>query len=65
MEATNEKLLSESYLSDRQLAERYSVHKSTIWYWCTKNRFPSPVRLSKGITRWRVSDIIAWEKEVA
>ncbi|WP_191569512.1 helix-turn-helix transcriptional regulator [Paracoccus yeei] len=50
------------YLSDTQLAARYGVHRSTPWRWAkTDPGFPQPVALSPGCTRWKVSDIEAWE----
>lgn len=41
------------YLSDTQLAARYSVSRSTIWRWTQRGLFPKPVQLSPGTTRWR------------
>ena len=50
------------YLSDKQVADRYSVSRISIWRWRkTDPNFPQPVSLSPGCTRWRLSDIEAWE----
>lgn len=50
------------YLSDTQLAARYGVHRSTPWRWAkTDPDFPQPVALTPGCTRWKLSDIEAWE----
>ncbi|MDT3377420.1 AlpA family phage regulatory protein [Labrys neptuniae] len=50
------------YLSDRQVGQRYNVHKATIWTWLKANpTFPRPVSLSQGCTRWRLSDLEVWE----
>lgn len=51
------------YLSDRQVAERFSVSRVTVWRWVERGRFPSPVKLSPGCTRWRLSDVEMWEQE--
>ncbi|MGJ7456964.1 helix-turn-helix transcriptional regulator [Halomonas sp. RA08-2] len=55
------------YYSDKQLAERFGVTRSTIWRWVKIGLLPAPVRLTKGCTRWRSPDIEAWEesREVA
>lgn len=45
------------YVSAAQLAERYSVNKSTIWRWAQRGVIPQPVRLSEQCTRWRLADI--------
>lgn len=49
------------YLSDAQLAVRYSVSRSTIWRWTNRDLFPKPVQLSPGTTRWRKDDIERYE----
>lgn len=53
------------YLSDKQLGERFSVARGTIWRWHrTDPQFPRAVTLSSGCTRWRLEDIEAWEAQV-
>jgi prophage regulatory protein len=47
----------QQFLSDAQLAERYSVSRSTIWRWTARKLLPQPVHLSPGCTRWRRDDI--------
>ena len=52
------------YLTDRTLAARYEVARSTIWRWLKTNPdFPRPVKLA-GSTRWRLSDLEKWEQDV-
>ncbi|WP_431023792.1 helix-turn-helix transcriptional regulator [Halomonas sp. H5] len=53
------------YLNDRQVAERYSVGRATPWRWLKEGRFPAPVKLGPGCTRWRLTDLEAWEGEQA
>jgi len=52
----------QTYLSDVQVARRFGVVRSTIWRWSVNGNFPQPVRLSAGVTRWRVADIEEWEQ---
>lgn len=55
--------MSEVYLTDLDLAARYGVHRSTPWRWQKAiPDFPKPVVLSPGCTRWRLSEIVAWER---
>lgn len=50
------------FLSDKQVSERYSVSRVTIWRWRqTDPSFPSPVNLSPGCVRWRLADLEMWE----
>jgi predicted DNA-binding transcriptional regulator AlpA len=50
------------YLSDAQIAARYGVSRQTVWRWTSNDpQFPTPIKLSAGCTRWRLSDLEAWE----
>lgn len=54
--------MAEIYISDTQLAARYGVHRSTPWRWAkTAPAFPQPVKLSPQCSRWKLSEIEAWE----
>jgi prophage regulatory protein len=46
----------------RKLTEKLDTSKATIWSWVKQNKFPSPIKLGKGVTVWRKSDIDAWLK---
>ncbi|TQE90693.1 MAG: AlpA family phage regulatory protein [Spiribacter salinus] len=50
-----------TYLRDIDLARRYGIHRVTVWKWVKEGRFPAPVRLAPSTTRWRASDVEAWE----
>lgn len=52
------------FLSDRQVAARYSTSRPTIWRWVKAGSFPPPVKLSPGCTRWPVDRILEWEKNL-
>lgn len=50
------------YLSDRDVARRYSVSRPTIWRWVKdKVGFPSPIKIGKGTTRWHIEDLKVYE----
>lgn len=52
----------EVFLSDFELAARYGVHRSTPWRWVKSvPDFPKPTPLSPGCTRWKLSEVVAWE----
>ena len=36
------------------------VSRTTVWRWVRADKFPAPIRLSGGITAWRVEDIRTW-----
>ncbi len=58
--------MPDTYLSDRQLGARFGVHHLTIRRWeRTDPTFPRSIKLTPGCTRWRLSDIIAWEQSKA
>lgn len=55
--------MADIYASDQQVARRYGVHRSTPWRWLkTDPDFPKPIILSPGCTRWKLSEIEAWEQ---
>jgi predicted DNA-binding transcriptional regulator AlpA len=54
------------WLTDAQLADRFGVTVPTVWRWHAKDpTFPRAVKLSTGTTRWKLSEIEAWEKSRA
>ncbi|MHA7809380.1 MAG: helix-turn-helix transcriptional regulator [Marinobacter adhaerens] len=53
----------EKYLSDRELAIRYEVSRVTPWRWTKKGKFPSPIKLGPNCTRWKLSEVEAWEAD--
>ena len=54
---------ADQFVSDLFLAERYSVHRVTIWRWVREGRFPAPVKLTPGCSRWRMAEVEAHEAE--
>jgi len=58
--------MAEIYITDRQIGARFNVHHLTPRRWLkTDPTFPKPVRLTPGCSRWRLSDIEAWESAKA
>ncbi len=58
--------MPETYLTDRQIGERYNVHHLTPRRWLkTDPTFPKPIHLSPGSTRWKLSDLEDWEANKA
>ena len=54
-------IITPSYVSDLQLAARFSVSRQTIWKWGRDLNFPKPIKLTEGCTRWLLSDVQTWE----
>ncbi|MBY6155801.1 helix-turn-helix transcriptional regulator [Pseudooceanicola nitratireducens] len=50
------------YLTDKQVADFFGVHRSTVWRWEAGNAdgFPKSVALSPGCRRWRREEVEAW-----
>lgn len=51
-----------AFLRDTEAAVRYGVSRPTIWRWTRNGKFPKPVKLGAGSTRWRSTDLEAWEQ---
>jgi len=53
---------AEQYLSDRQVAIRFTISKATVWRWHDNNPdFPRRVKLSPGTSRWKLSELVLFE----
>lgn len=51
------------YISDVQLAERYGVHRATIWRWAQAGHFPKPIQITPGTTRWKLEEVERHDRE--
>jgi len=51
------------YVRDTDLAKRYNVHRVTIWSWARKGLLPPPIKISAGVTRWRLDEVEARDAE--
>jgi len=49
--------LEDKLLTDRDLAEMYSVSRATIWRWSKEGHIPPPIKIA-GSTRWRGADVV-------
>jgi prophage regulatory protein len=54
---------SEQFLTDRAVSARYAIARETVWRWAKDGRLPAPLKI-QGTTRWRLSDLMAYEKEL-
>lgn len=54
--------MSEIYLSDRDFGKRWGVHHLTPRRLAKNDpNFPQPIKLTPGCSRWKLSEIEAWE----
>ena len=40
------------WISDRTIARRYEIARSTVWAWARDGKLPKPVKLGDNVTRW-------------
>ncbi|MBO6867257.1 MAG: transcriptional regulator [Thalassococcus sp.] len=52
------------FLTDQDVARRFKLTRQTIWRWVGSGRFPAPFKLSAGTSRWRLEDILAFERKL-
>ena len=52
-----------NFISVDAVAQRFGVSRATIWRWAQKRNFPQPKKLSPGCSRWKLSDVEAWEEK--
>ena len=49
------------FLTDNQVAEILGVHRGWVWRMIrNKTDFPTPIKLSPGVTRWRAEELENW-----
>ena len=51
------------FLRQRQVLTFVPISKSTLWRQVRARSFPSPVKLSAGVTAWRAEDVRRWIAE--
>lgn len=51
------------FLRQRQVLAFVPISKSTLWRQVRARAFPSPVKLSAGVTAWRAEDVRRWITE--
>lgn len=67
MACNNQPPSPERYIRLRQLiAEKYVPFSApTLWRRVKDGSFPQPYKLSQGVTAWRQSDVVAWQRRHA
>ena len=53
------------FVRQRQVLAVIPISKSTLWRRIRLETFPRPVKLSEGVTAWRVEDVHNWIEERA
>lgn len=53
----------EIYLPGKEVRERYGIGHTTIYDWIKKTDFPKPYKLGPKLSRWRLSELEAWEQQ--
>ena len=56
--------LPDNYSRVKKVAKRYDSTEKSVWRWAAdeNNPFPKPYKLSPGVTAWKNSELIEWEK---
>lgn len=49
--------MNKQYLTDKQLADRWSVSRDTIWRWKRAGLIPAPIKIGPNTTRWKLEEI--------
>jgi len=60
--------LSDDAMIQMRRLQSYQVvpgSPTTIWRRCNANEFPKPIKVSKGITAWRVGDIRKYLRDLS
>lgn len=52
-------------LKIKNVAKLIDVSVTTIWRYYKEEGFPSPIRIGPQSVRWRLSEIVEWQKRMA
>jgi len=52
------------FLRQSQVLAMVPISGATLWRWVKAKKFPAPVKLSIGVTAWRLSDVREWERGI-
>lgn len=54
---------SKTFITDAEIAKIYGVSRQTVWRWARLDpKFPKTIKLSAGVSRWKLSELEAWEQ---
>lgn len=45
------------WMTDRDVAERYSISRISVWRWAREGIIPTPYKLGPNVTRWKSSEL--------
>ena len=55
--------MNDTFLKDIDVAVRFGIQRPTVWRWHRERPdFPRVIKLTPGCSRWKLSEIEAWEK---
>lgn len=60
--------MKKELLRVQEVANMFSIGKSTVWLWVKQNKFPQPLHLSPRVSVWRLTELnnfIASAAEIA
>jgi predicted DNA-binding transcriptional regulator AlpA len=53
---------SGAFVGEPFVCQRYGISRVTAWKWRRKGFMPAPVELAPHVVRWRLADLLEWEK---
>ena len=51
------------FVSDKYVAKRYGIGRSTVWYWVKMGRLPKPYKLAANTTRFKIEELDESDKQ--
>ena len=60
---SNKGAYNDEYKRAKAVCFKYPLSPASLWRKVKDGTFPKPIKLSAGITAWRNSDLLEWEKD--
>ncbi len=55
--------MEKQYISDKQVAARYHIGRSTVWLWVKRGILPGPLKFGQRCSRWDTDDLDKHDKK--
>lgn len=55
--------MNKQYFSDKSVAKRYDIAKSTVWLRVRQGKLPEPIKIHGNSTRWTLESLIEFEQK--
>ena len=57
-------MIEKRWLTDREVAARYSVSRITVWRWSRTGHLPAPYKIGPNTSRWSAEELVEFDRGI-